>query len=267
MEKGICPNCGKEVATVGYCPNCGASVPDVDAISQTEHSIENVQRHVTASPPVRFVSLLARSRRVTVLFAVIILVSLVAVVSDYIEINLLSRIQAGEAFTLEEAEASDNRQATIGIIQMAMFAVTVVVFLMWIHRAYKNLPALRGRLPKYSPGWAVGSWFVPFLNLVRPYQIVREIWENAVGPEAGLVRWWWGLFLLSGFVGSVVAQSGGETISEVLTASWLMLGSDALDIPAAVLAIFIVRRISTGQQVQYNIGLTGSAELDPHILR
>ena len=52
---------------------------------------------------------------------------------------------------------------------------TATAVLMWVHRAYRNLPALGARDMAYSPGWAVGWWFIPFLNLVRPYQVVREI--------------------------------------------------------------------------------------------
>jgi hypothetical protein len=41
---------------------------------------------------------------------------------------------------------------------------------------------------KYSPGWAVGSFFVPILNIFRPYQIAQEIWK-ASDPEASTVSW------------------------------------------------------------------------------
>ena len=34
---------------------------------------------------------------------------------------------------------------------------------------------------KYTPKWAVGCFFVPFLNLVMPYQVVREIWKASNG--------------------------------------------------------------------------------------
>jgi hypothetical protein len=44
-------------------------------------------------------------------------------------------------------------------------------------RAYRNLPALGAESPRFSSGWAVGAWFVPFLNLVRPKQIMDDIWR------------------------------------------------------------------------------------------
>ncbi len=86
-----------------------------------------------------------------------------------------------------------------------------IAFLIWIHRAYRNLPSLMAESLHFSPRWAVGCFFVPILNLFRPYQIMREIWRESdpsrprnVGDSlepvkessSAVVGWWWGLFLL-----------------------------------------------------------------------
>ena len=59
-----------------------------------------------------------------------------------------------------------------------VFIATGVFFLFWFHRAYRNLPALGGDR-RYGTGWAIGSWFVPFLNAWRPKQIVNDIWRES----------------------------------------------------------------------------------------
>ncbi|MFC1995866.1 DUF4328 domain-containing protein [Chloroflexota bacterium] len=46
-----------------------------------------------------------------------------------------------------------------------LFVITAVLFYMWIHRAHRNLPSLGVSGLKYSPGWAVGGFFIPILNL------------------------------------------------------------------------------------------------------
>ena len=63
----------------------------------------------------------------------------------------------------------------------AIFAVLViatgVAFLVWFSRAYRNLDALD--LPRrYGTGWAIGGWFVPFLNFARPKQVADDIWAS-----------------------------------------------------------------------------------------
>jgi len=71
-----------------------------------------------------------------------------------------------------------------GLIAGASLAVSVaipVAFLMWIHRAYRNLPALGATRLDYTPAWAVGWFFVPFISMIRPYYVTAEIWRLS-GP-------------------------------------------------------------------------------------
>lgn len=141
--------------------------------------------------------------------------------------------------------------------------MAVICFLRWVNRAYLNLPALSGRQLTFSAGWAIGSWFVPFLNLVRPFQIVREIWWVSSSPaEAAraaahfkpatpaFIGWWWAIYLLSGFIGNMVFRMAmrAETIPQLLELSYAMLFADIVSVVAAVLAIVLVHRISKAQE-------------------
>lgn len=89
----------------------------------------------------------------------------------------------------------------------------IVFFLIWIYKAYKNLTPLRAYHQEFTPGWAVGWWFVPFMNIIRPYQVVREIY-NESDPEyesdmgflsstgqgaPAFISLWWMAFLFGGF--------------------------------------------------------------------
>ena len=40
---------------------------------------------------------------------------------------------------------------------------------------------------RFSPGWSVGWWFIPALNLLRPYQVIKEIWRGSY-PNTGADR-------------------------------------------------------------------------------
>ena len=52
---------------------------------------------------------------------------------------------------------------------------------MWMFRAYNNVDAVAPGARRYDGGWAIGSWFVPILNLFRPKQIINDIWRAATG--------------------------------------------------------------------------------------
>jgi hypothetical protein len=66
--------------------------------------------------------------------------------------------------------------------------ISFILLMVWFHRSYTNLASYNNMGLKYSAGWAVGSFFVPLLNLFRPYQIAQEIW-TASDPEASTVGW------------------------------------------------------------------------------
>src|SRR5918997_1098797 len=86
--------------------------------------------------------------------------------------------------TAEAAETNDLRQWAVALIHLAVRIALVVAFLLWLHRASKNLAALgnpKSRI-EYTPGWAVGWFFIPFANLVMPYRAVREVWVKSEPP-------------------------------------------------------------------------------------
>jgi Domain of unknown function (DUF4328) len=67
------------------------------------------------------------------------------------------------------------------IVFLVGFVGSAVAVPMWMHRAYRNLPALRAQALRWSPGWAAGGWFIPFANLVIPFQVMRELWHHSGG--------------------------------------------------------------------------------------
>lgn len=71
----------------------------------------------------------------------------------------------------------------LALVEIVVYIATVVFFLMWVYRARENLTAfgVGKRQLQYSSGWAVGSFFVPFVNLVVPYRAMKELWQKS-GP-------------------------------------------------------------------------------------
>jgi hypothetical protein len=175
---------------------------------------------------------------------------------------------SGEGSPEGQIDVGEAVQALIGLLQVLAFLGTGAAFLTWFYRASKNLPALGSVRLAYTPGWAVGGFFVPFLNLVRPLQVMREVWHcsdpsglerdaaldafstrNRLGTPP-LVGWWWACFLLSNIVGNAAARiqfSSKPSPDLIQVAGVLSVVSDLLDIPAALLAIRLVGRIASWQ--------------------
>ena len=106
-----------------------------------------------------------------------ILLSLISAVVDFSRIELSSKIAAGVRVPAAQVTNSDALTLLIRLSLVVVVLLTTVSFLAWIYRAHKNLKALGAMDLKYSPGWAIGGFFVPLLNMVRPYQVVTEIWK------------------------------------------------------------------------------------------
>jgi hypothetical protein len=193
----------------------------------------------------------------------------VGIAAGLLQFGLLTRAATG-GISDAEAAANDARQQIIGILALLVYLGTVVSFLVWFYRVHRNLPALGARDLKYTPGWAVGGFFVPFLNLIRPLQVMREIWhgsdprglerdmapaEPSVRKQLGtpaLIGWWWALWLFCGFLSNralLMSFSQNPTLVDLQSRTLLMVLSDLFEIPAAILAVSLVVRI-TGWQAQ-----------------
>jgi hypothetical protein len=222
------------------------------------------RRAAPTTPPPRFRPLATLARIVVVLLAAYLVVNAIAVVSDWVQLVLVNRLTEDQtAVTQAELSASNARQNLIGSLQLVLRAATGITFVIWFRRAYQNLVAMGTESLRFEAGWTVGGWFVPFLNLVRPKQLMDDIWRATdptlaeqpgdtwrTRPVAFLVHLWWAMFLLSTAVGLIATSlvQGALTLQELRTAAILMLIGDVLALPAAVLACLVVSRVTQRQK-------------------
>lgn len=155
------------------------------------------------------------------------------------------------------------------LLEALIFVATAVAFLMWIHRAYRNLPALGAMGLDTTPGWAVGYFFIPIMNFFMPYRTVKEIWsKSAPADETGggfgwevpakspaIIGLWWLLWIFGNIVAQIHSRmlDGAETIGTLINASRIGLVSDLLWLVAAVLAISIIRKIDDMQEAKFRL--------------
>lgn len=152
-----------------------------------------------------------------------------------------------------------------GIVFGITFIVLVVATCMFMYRANANVRALGATALEYSPGWCGGYWFVPILNLFRPYQAMKEIYKASCKPNdtawkgvqpLAVFGWWWGCWLIGNWLtrGSTrleqyAAEMGGGLVALDFIASVLMIA-------AGVMLVVIVRAINNEQtlSVQPQVG-------------
>jgi len=146
--------------------------------------------------------------------------------------------------------------AATALVVILGFVFTAVAFIVWLYRARKNLVTWGIQGLKWGPGWAIGGWFIPIANLVIPKLVVDTVWSGSKLPPAermarrsssGLIWSWWLCLLIGNFMTNVAARrrfTRDDTVAEIVGYN---APSTALMVVAAILAIVLVRRITSMQ--------------------
>jgi hypothetical protein len=164
----------------------------------------------------------------------------------------------------EDAKANgwsvDDAYAEAGL---AFFAVSLLQFVtmmasfvfigMWIYRAAWNARYLAGaRQLTITPRWSVGWYFIPFANLFKPYQAMKEIWQASTRPDnidaAAVPGWlplWWVLWLTFNIISNFAGRAAwsAQTLDAEMDGALASITCDAINIPLCLVLLLIVTRI------------------------
>ena len=156
-----------------------------------------------------------------------------------------------DPFLMSEAEARDGPGPA-----RALFVGTAIAFLVWLYRAEANARALGAEDMMVSPGWSVGWFFVPLVQLVMPFIAVRELWKASatprdwqVGPASPVIALWWACWIGTIVTGNIAfALSRMDDYDAFLAADVMGMVSAVFTIPSAILLAAIVGRIQAMQE-------------------
>ena len=166
----------------------------------------------------------------------------------------------------EEEELGENPMGAaimllmflLGVLELMIYLTTVVFFSIWLYRAYDNLRLLNPTRPlNHSPGWAVGSFFVPFVNLVVPYTAVKEVWQKSGPPDEAIFSEpsppasfpiWWFFWIIASIAGNISMRVAFNENVDEATVTTISIAASALFIIAAVFAYVVVDEIDKRQQ-------------------
>jgi len=172
----------------------------------------------------------------------------------------LPRLTAGAPPLHAQAAAPDARDGAIATIRLAALLGTGIVWLIWLRGAYRNLALVGSKRSRFTTRQAVGYWFIPVVNLVRGYQVMKDLWLRSESmndrdayddlPAPAFLSTWWGMSWTWGVLEPVVASTarGARTPLELINATDLGMLVNAAGVVAAVLAIKVVREIDRRQQ-------------------
>ena len=117
--------------------------------------------------------------------------------------------------------------------------LSLIAMILWFKRAYYNLHQKVTNL-SYGVGWAVGCWFVPILNFIRPYEIMKELYvetdkllkkdESNIDSRLNtkLLIFWWCFFVISVILNIIFYYNDDDFVIVLLSilgiiTSWLTI--------------------------------------------
>lgn len=198
-----------------------------------------------------------RAKQLVIVFYAYMGFLVIALISGIMELSLLYDFRDGVPIDPIEADNNDLRQGVIGIVQMGGYIVTIIFFLNWFRRAYGNINRI-GIQTKFSEKMSIWAFFIPFISLYRPYQIMKEIWVQIqvkirdlspgyfVERSSTLMSIWWAFFLFNNFLGNLAFRLArrADTVEQLITSSQLYFISDLLQVLEAYLVILLIQKIS-----------------------
>ena len=135
--------------------------------------------------------------------------------------------------------------------------ISVVTVCMWVYRAHDNLRAANFEL-EHTPGWAVGWYFIPLANLIKPFQVMKEQWNTTffqddryTSEAPSIITVWWASYIVSNILGNVAArlqEASNYTGSGNTTGILLNMGSSVLWIVSAWCLLTLIRQITAGHR-------------------
>ncbi len=181
-----CTQCGTALGINDkFCFKCGEAIPSIpEEISKPRELHEPSPTPAVVKTAFRDPSKLTQWLKYFLYASISI--DAIGLFSGVFQYQLLSDFKLGVYSSVELAtaagESNDKRQQIIGLFQYSIDIATIILFAMWIYRANFNARQLGAKNMKFTPGWSVGYYFIPFLNLWRPYQAMKEIWKASKNP-------------------------------------------------------------------------------------
>jgi hypothetical protein len=177
------------------------------------------------------------------------------------------------------------RGLALGFAEWPAWITAAILYCRWLYRAYEDNARLGGSPLRFTPSYAVGTFFIPIVNLWQPYQAIRDLYvasdprslpdppqfapstdvlyrssgRELVAPPKWNTRFpvaaWWGLYMFAPAVVSLVflvvemaglSGSGSDRMA-AMALSGMGLVTVGIHVVSAALAIQVIRAIKARQ--------------------
>jgi hypothetical protein len=172
------------------------------------------------------------------------------------ELNLLLGGSLAEDAQLDAINQNISQLQLITPFMAICVIVASLLGFWWIYRASANLWARKIPDMSFSPGGAIGFYFVPILSLFLPYLAMKEICRKSADialpspqPAAWVLGLWWFLFVASWIakLATNMLARQAETIDQLLPLNIASLVELILGLALIACFYVIIARVTQAQ--------------------
>lgn len=137
-----------------------------------------------------------------------------------------------------------------------VYIISGILFLVLMYRTARQAKAFSVPYTYCSPGMVVGYWFIPFINMIKPYRIMQELFravslsigrpDKNIRKNNALITVWWCMFLFGGLVSTAVSRMGPDhpkTLKDVANLELHLGVSAVLSVVTAMLFFMVLKRM------------------------
>ncbi len=181
--------------------------------------------------------------------------ALLALVTVFVEARVASELRA----IVDGAQLTQSTERLVDVSDYLSLAFLVgllatgITTIVMMKRMADNGALMRPGLVEHKTHWAITGWFVPFLNLWRPFQMMDQIWQTSRpasqtrGQEIpSVARFWWGSFVIFNVASRVTPSAPweGATLSQYAAESQGIAIVSGIEVVSAILFLLTVRAIA-----------------------
>jgi hypothetical protein len=198
----------------------------------------------------------------TILIGIVAALDIASTWTTWNAYGLLNDYLAGAAgVTMGDLTSADDATSAVALWFLIAFAVSGVVFVVWLWRARVTAELLCSAPHRRARGWVIGSWICPVVNFWFPFMIVDDVYRASRPgnspdlfdlrsvPGSRVLGLWWALWL-GGVVLDRIAVTtwhSAVSVTSFHSAAVVETVHSVVAIGAAVTLILTVRQISAWQ--------------------
>jgi hypothetical protein len=197
-------------------------------------------------------------------------IAIITLLFNINEYRILLNAGSGEYVSASQFELNEILHSVSAYFSAFILLLCVPFFLMWFYNAYRNVGIVIPGRTEFHPKMAVWNWFIPFLNLYRPYKMAIELWDDTqraiankkadyqIDPKDDFILIWWITFLASGLFGNVLTFLTTRDIwsmNHFLFVSTTKVLATLFAIASAYIAIYFVRKIARAEKELFELYL------------